>query len=371
MVERLAPAAAPAAVALFVAMGIVSSPRPLVVSVLAGLLAVGATLVLTIRATTGWPLVAGAAVSGVAITVIGSGAPSNLGWFGLCVLAALCAFRGGTPQVAWFAAGAVLVLAAQWAAMSDDPGWGAWIAGTLFTTIASLQGRRQRELLEQLRAAQAGLAERARSEERTRIARDMHDVVGHALTVSLLHLTSARLALDEAPEEARASLAEAERLSRRSLAEVRQALGVLRADEPSTFAPTPDADRIEDLVDSFRRAGTPVSCEVAGDLSMLSATGGLTLYRILQEALTNVVRHAPGAAAHVRIEVDANGTRLTVENPGPAAGHRGEPVGTGILGMRERAEALGGRLTAGPSPVGWRVEALLPAAVARIPAETS
>jgi signal transduction histidine kinase len=234
------------------------------------------------------------------------------------------------------------------------------------------QGRRQRELLEQLRAAQAGLAEQARSEERTRIARDMHDVVGHALTVSLLHLSSARLMLDESPEEAKASLAEAERLGRRSLVEVRHALGALRADEPSSLAPTPDAGQIGDLVDSFRRAGTPVNWEVAGDLATLSATAGLTVYRILQEALTNVVRHAPRATARVRIALDADGTRLTVDNAGAGAGHRGEiPVGTGLLGMRERAEALGGRLTAGPTPEGWRVEAVLPPAVARVPAETS
>jgi signal transduction histidine kinase len=234
--------------------------------------------------------------------------------------------------------------------------------------VVCLLARRQRELVEQLHAAQAGLADRARLEERTRIAREMHDVVGHALTVSLLHVASARLALDEDPEEAKASLAEAERLGRSSLAEVRQAVGMLREEGSGSIAPLPAGDQLGDLLESFRRAGLPVTYEVVGDPSTLTATGGLTLYRILQEALTNVVRHAPGATARVRVEVRSDGTSLSVDNP---VDHqvRDPEGGTGVLGMRERAEAVGGRLTAGPTTHGWRVEAELPVTLVPVSAE--
>lgn len=220
--------------------------------------------------------------------------------------------------------------------------------------------RRERALSEQLRAAQADLADRAAAEERTRIARELHDVIGHALTVSVLHVTSARLALDEDPAEARASLVEAERLAQQSLAEVRAAVGLMRTEGAGAGAtvPLPKIDRIDELLESFRRAGTPVSCEMVGNPASLTAAAGLTVYRILQEALTNVARHAPGSAADVQVEVSATRTRVRIDSKGAARLDRTD--GAGLRGMRERAEALGGTLFAGPAPTGWRVEALLP-----------
>ena len=202
--------------------------------------------------------------------------------------------------------------------------------------------RQQRLLVVQLRDAQAGLADRARVEERNRIAGEMHDVIGHALTVSLLHVSSARLALDDDPAEAKESLAEAERLAQQSLAEVRAAVGLMRGHDPSAVAPMPGAGEVAELVDSFRRAGTTVELAVDGDLGSLGATLGLAVYRIVQESLTNASRHAAGSAVTVRIDVGGGDTTVTVVSdgaPGP------EPrEGSGVLGMRERAEALGGRL---------------------------
>jgi signal transduction histidine kinase len=255
-----------------------------------------------------------------------------------------------------------VILCAQWLRISDEPGWGAWIAGTVFTTVVCVLARRQRALIEQLRDAQAGLAERTRAEERNRIAGEMHDVIGHALTVSLLHVSSARLALDDDPDVARASLAEAERLGQQSLAEVRQAVGMLRDQQASTVAPMPGAAQLADLVEAFRRAGREVHLEIDGDPGRLTTTAGLTVYRIVQEALTNVVRHAPDATAWVHLAVLDDRTRLTVEDNGrtPAV-RRGNRDGVGIISMRERAEAVGGRLTAAPAGIGWRVEAVLPA----------
>ena len=368
MVDRIARATGPAALALFVVIGIRVSPQPLALTLAAGVVAVAVSVVLAVRSSEGWPAFAGTATAtaGVAVICSGSGT-ANLAWFALCVLCGWCALRAGPAQALLLCGGTLVFLVVELQLQEEESGWGAWIVGTIFTTVVCLLTRRQRELVGQLRAAQAGLADRARLEERARIAREMHDVVGHALTVSLLHVASARLALDEDPEEAKASLAEAERLGRNSLAEVRQAVGMLREPGHGLVAPLPAGGQLDELVESFRRAGLTVTYEVVGDPSQLTANGGLTVYRIMQEALTNVVRHAPGAAALVRVDVRPDGTSLSVVN---AAERRvgGCEGGTGVLGMRERAEAVGGRLTAGPSPDGWRVAAELPVNLAPVSA---
>jgi len=359
MVDRTARVAAPAALALFVVAGAVLGRQPVPVAVGAGVVAVITAVVLAARETTGRALLAGLAVTATAATVVSWGVASNLGWFGLFILVGWCAIGAGTAETVLLTASVVATVVVQWFLYPADQGWGAWIAGAIFTAVVCVLGRRQADLVEQLRTAQAGLAESARLEERTRIAREIHDVVGHALTVSLLHVTSARLALDDDPADARASLEEAERLGRRSLTEVRQAVGVLRDHEPRSLAPMPGADQLEELADSFRTAGTPVELDVVGDRTTLTATGGLTVYRILQEALTNVARHAPRSPARVRLEIMDDGARISVDNP--VTSPDGAPTdGSGIRGMRERAESLGGTLDAGPSVTGWHVEAVLP-----------
>jgi len=347
-----------AALALFVGIGAVLSDRspPVVVGCL--VVAVATVVVLLVRSAEGWPLTAGIAAVTLAVVVLGSGSPTNLGWFALCVLAGWCALQAGTPQAVVLVAGMVVLLVWQWILVSEDGGWGAWIAGTIFTGVVGVLARRQAELVEELREAQSGLADRARAEERNRIARELHDVIGHSLTVSLLHVSSARLAVAEEPAAALASLEEAERLGRQSLAEVRQVVGLMRADGRTGVTPMPGADQIETLVESVRRAGTPVELQVMGSTAALTATAGLAAYRILQESLTNAARHAPGAATVVRVEVGATETRLTVDSAGAPGAER--PGALGILSMRERSEALGGRLSAGPLGSGWRVEAVLP-----------
>jgi signal transduction histidine kinase len=361
MIERAGWIAAPAAVALFVVVGVVMSQRPPMVAVSAGVAAVAMCVFLAFRSITGWTLVVGLSLAGFAVAVVCGGNPATLGWFTLCVLAGWCALNAPTRHAVILGGVLIVLLVVQWLDLSDEPGWGAWIAGTVFTTIVCALARRQRDLIDQLREAQAGLAERTRAEERNRIAGEMHDVIGHALTVSLLHVTSARLALDEDPEEARASLAEAERLGQQSLAEVRQAVGMLREQRDSSVAPMPGAGELPELVESFRRAGRDVHLEVDGDLDTLTTTAGLTVYRIAQEALTNVVRHAPTASAWVRIETSQDSTVLTIDDDGGVPVGHDDRTGVGIISMRERAEATGGRLMAGPAGIGWRVEAVLPA----------
>lgn len=357
MVERAVRGAVPAALALFVALSGALSDRPALVIVGALLVAAVTVTALLVRDATGWTLAAGIAVVAAAVTVLASGSSVNLGWFAFCVLVGWCALRAGPRQAIALTAGMVLVMFGQWLSMQEEPGWAAWSAGTIFTAVVSLLARRQADLIDQLHAAQAGLAERARAEERNSIAREIHDVIGHSLTVSLLHVSSARLAVEEEPAEALAALEEAERLGRQSLAEVRQVVGLMR-DGAEDAAPLPGAERIGELVESVRRAGTPVVLDVQGETESLTATSGLTLYRILQEALTNVARHAPGAATTVDLEIAAGETRLCVDSAGPPGPSRTDTLG--ILSMQERAEALGGRLSAGPGGSGWRVEAVLP-----------
>ncbi|WP_134767323.1 histidine kinase [Nocardioides sp. 1609] len=356
MVERWARWSGPVAVALLLAAGVLLTDRPVVLAVAVSVTAVGICVVVARVWLTEWAaVVAFLPVVGL-VYVLAAGLSANLGWFAICVVVGWVALTSGPAPTAVFTAVALVGFVVQ-GLVEPEPGWGTWCAGVLFTALACQMASRQRVLLAELRAAQAGLAERAAAEERNRIAHELHDVIGHALTVSLLHVTSARLALEEDPAEAAASLAEAERLARQSLAEVRSVVGLMK--DAGAAGPLPGADQLDELVASFVRAGADVDWSVTGDPSHLTATEGLTLYRILQEALTNVVRHAPGAPVTARLELVAGRCRVVVDSRAPAGVATAD--GTGLDGMRQRAVALGGELTAGPHDGGWRVEAVLPA----------
>jgi signal transduction histidine kinase len=146
----------------------------------------------------------------------------------VCALAGYVALSGSARQAWAYAGAAVAVLLLEATVLSDESGWAAWVGGTLFSVVICRMARRQQDLVAELRAAQADLADKVRAEERTRVARELHDVIAHSLTVSLLHVSSARLAVQHAPEEAADALAQAEALGRQSLAEVRSAVGLLR-----------------------------------------------------------------------------------------------------------------------------------------------
>jgi signal transduction histidine kinase len=299
-----------------------------------------------------------AVVAAAGIVVLGTGLSSNVGWFGICLLAGWCSLLAPRAHalVFWVAALAVFGAEQLWA--ESDPGWASWCIGTTFMTFAVLVLRRQRLLVAELRAAQAGLADRARAEERTRIARELHDVIAHSLTVTLLHIAGARLAVRFDPDDADRALAEAERLGRESLDEVRATVGLLASPGADAAAPPlPGLASVPDLVDRFRAAGEPVALTVEGDAATVPATTGLAVYRIVQEALTNAAKHAPGSAVDVRIALGRS-VRVDVDSAGrPRTGH-----GLGLDGMRERAGSLGGTLTAGPGGRGWLVRAELPLA---------
>jgi signal transduction histidine kinase len=217
------------AFAAFVLVGLVIRlPEYLPVApVAAGVaLAAGAVLFTPDRA----PLLAWALVAGAGVALLGSGSSSTVGWFALTIVGFWCALSGTRREAFVLWAGSLLVFVVQWIWVEPDPGWAAWIAGGTMALVGGLLIRHQFELVTELRAAQADLAERSRTEERSRIARELHDVIAHSLTVSLLHVAAARMAVQYDPAGAIRSLEEAERLGRESLREVRATVGLLRTD---------------------------------------------------------------------------------------------------------------------------------------------
>ena len=334
-------------------------------AVIAAVVAIGAGILL---ARSWQPLLAYAALATAGIAVIGDGRSYNVVWFAVCLLAGWCALAGGRRDGLVYLAGVLALFAGEWLWIRPDPGWAAWMSGSTLTVLAGLLIRHQIDLVAQLREAQASLAAKTRVEERNRVARELHDVIGHTLVVSLLHVQSARLAVEHDPADAARALAEAERLGQECLAEVRMTVGMLREDErggpvsggsvsDGVAAPLPGVEEVPALVERFRSAGADITLTVQGDTGGLPATTGLAVYRIAQEALTNAAKHAPGAPTAVRLSVDGGRVTLTADSSGPP----GTGTGLGLVSMRERAESLGGTCEAGPGGRGWLVRATLPA----------
>ena len=198
------------------------------------------------------------------------------------------------------------------------------------------------------------------SEERARIAREMHDVVSHSLAAIVMQSGGAANVLDSDPDRARQSLATIEATARRGLEEMRRMLGLL-GDTEVELAPQPGLSRIDDLLSTARSAGLDVECRVAGDGPPLPAAVDVSAFRIVQESLTNVMKHA--GVGRVEIEVRREPDHLAIDVVDDGRTVEDEPgVGRGLAGMRERAEVLGGTLDAGPrvDGPGFRVAARLP-----------
>ena len=201
------------------------------------------------------------------------------------------------------------------------------------------------------------------AEERLRIARELHDVVAHSMSVIAVQAGTGRLAIDADPVAARNSLVVIEDTSRAALDEMRRLLGVLRNDTPSLDgrSPAPGLDAVDDLIARTEAGGVPVSLRIDGERRRLPGGLELAAYRILQEALTNVARHAPGATANVVLTFGPDALTVEVVNarggPGPTTD---EGTGLGLVGMRERAAVYNGTVDAGPTPTGgFRVRAEL------------
>ncbi|MFF2950223.1 sensor histidine kinase [Kitasatospora sp. NPDC057965] len=211
-------------------------------------------------------------------------------------------------------------------------------------------------------------ARRRVADERIRIARDLHDVVAHHIALANAQAGIAVHLLDRHPAQAREMLSHLTDATGSALRELKATVGLLRsADDPQApLEPAPGLDRLPDLIGAFERAGLPVRLAVEGEPQPLSPGVDLTAYRILQESLTNVAKHAAGSTADVTLAYSGSRVLLTVANGRPAPGPRSGVVapvggGFGLIGMRERAAAVGGRLTADRRPGGgFLVSAELP-----------
>ncbi|KUO17328.1 sensor histidine kinase [Streptomyces dysideae] len=246
----------------------------------------------------------------------------------------------------------------------------AWVLGDSIRTrrayFAQLEERATR--LEKEREAQAKVAVAA---ERARIARELHDVVAHNVSVMVVQADGAAYVLDSAPDQAKKALETISSTGRQALAEMRRLLGVLRTgehQEGGEYVPQPDVEQIDDLVQQCRSSGLPVDFKVEGTPRPLPSGVELTAYRIVQEALTNTRKHGgPNAGASVRLVYFDDGLGLLVEDDGKGAPHElyeeggADGRGHGLIGMRERVGMVGGTLDAGPRPGGgFRISALLP-----------
>jgi signal transduction histidine kinase len=229
-----------------------------------------------------------------------------------------------------------------------------WMGGAAF--------RRQEEIHLELTQAQTRLAVQAVEEERHRLARDIHDLIAHSLAVTMLQLSGARLALKAGDtNEALEALQDAETAGRSAMAEIHRTVGLLGSAGADTSPfPTPCAADVPGLVADFRRAGLQVAFALHGDLDAVPMATGLASYRMVQESLSNAVKHAPGAPVTLDVSVGEQEITINVSNPAPAGVTAGSTSGNGLRGMAERAELLGGVASAGNGDGTWKVDARLP-----------
>ncbi|WP_198679287.1 sensor histidine kinase [Thermomonospora amylolytica] len=282
---------------------------------------------------------------------------------GGAIAALLCLYSLAVRSPRQVTVGVGLITAAGAALLSGSAAFGAIAAVTVPLLVGSFVRER--------RAASAKLAEQERRhkeaeavlKERQRIARELHDVVAHHMSMIAIQAEAAPYAEPSMPDRTKADLAQIRSTALEALTELRRVLGVLRTENGAETDPQPALDRLDDLIANARAAGLDVTSRTIGAPRSLPPGHGLTAYRIVQEALSNAMRHAPGAHVDVEIQHGSDALRIKVVNGPPA--QRAEPSaaggGHGLIGMRERAAMLGGEITAGPAPEGgFAVEAVLP-----------
>jgi signal transduction histidine kinase len=221
----------------------------------------------------------------------------------------------------------------------------------------------QARLLVQQRETQAQLADHAAADERRRIACEVHDVIAHALSATMLHVTAARRALsqDRDVDDAVDALTDAERLGRQATTDIRRTVGLLETG-PASTGPEPGTADIPGLIDDFVQAGLTVNRRTDDRTEQVSAAVGLALYRITQESLANIAKHAADSETTVELTISRSAALLSVVNEMPVAvqGGSASQNGRGLAGMRHRVESLGGAVDAGPRDRGWLVRAEIP-----------
>jgi signal transduction histidine kinase len=307
-----------------------------------------------------------------AVLALAEGTLTISGLFGLLVVLYLCASR---YRRRWCVVAALPFFVNAVAPYSgDDAGFSSVLL--LFVVVGALalgDSRRERgqaiaERDETRRAMRDTLEDQAAMGERARIARDLHDIVAHHVSAIAVEAETARLTTKRLPTEGREHFESIGRTARDALDEMRRLLGVLRADadDGGERVPQPGLGQLGELIETARAAGSTVRLTMSGQVTALPPGVDLCAYRIVQEALTNARRHAPGATVDIEIAYNAESVRLAVRDDGPGPAD-GELEGHGLLGMRERATIAGGTLRVGSSEGGgFSVESELPIpAVAR------
>ena len=336
----------------------VSGPMPALV-----LLGLAATLPLALRRTAPIPVVATVIASTIGLDVISIEQEPQTTLLPV-LLATFSAGAFSSRRAALF--GAVIAIGGIFANQPDDfvvMGpllLGTWGVGRL-VRAHSIQSARLAELTEVLKREQADNARLAIAHERVRIARELHDVVAHSVSVIVVQAGAERLALGEERPATREVLQEIERTGREALVEMRRLVGVLRrGDERAELAPQPSLARLEELVDHVRRAGLPVELSVTGTVVELSPGADVSAFRIVQEALTNALKHTDRAATRVVLRYGEDRLEIEVADDGRRDVAR-NGTGHGLVGMRERIALYGGELDVGPRPGGgYSVSAQLP-----------
>ncbi|MGW6457232.1 sensor histidine kinase [Streptomyces sp. NPDC055078] len=319
-----------------------------------------------------WPVAALAGTVAATLVYVGAGYPYGPVFLPM-IVAAFAAVVSGHRRAAWWIVGGFWVghvLLGHWLyRYLPPPGdsgqpWGqeliiaAWVTAVL--AASELVRVRRQEWVRQ-RTERAVAAKRRADEERLRIARELHDVLAHSISVINVQAGVGLALLDSDPEQARTALTTIKAASKEALGEVRQVLDSLRTPGDAPRAPAPGLDRLPELVEQAAGAGLTVTVDTAGTPLALPPGTDLAAFRIIQEALTNVVRHSRSRTARVRIAHEPGHLVLGIDDDGPAAGSDAGGSGNGLAGMRERAAALGGTIDAGPRPDGgFRVRADLP-----------
>ncbi|MFD9884640.1 sensor histidine kinase [Streptomyces alboflavus] len=318
------------------------------------------------------PVLVAYTTAGTAVVYLGAGYP-----YGpvLITVAVGCftAVVAGHRYAAWGAVGMLWaghLLIAHWLYQYLPPGddgpssWGGEVVIAVWVVaIAAVSelARTRREQWAKERAERELAARRRADEERLRMARELHDVLAHSISVINVQAGVGLALLDSDPEQARTALTTIKAASKEALGEVRQVLDTLRAPGAAPRAPAPGLDRLPELVEQARSTGLTVTVTTEGSRASLPPGADLAAFRIVQEALTNVVRHSESRTATVLVHRAPDAVTLRVDDEGPATGAEAGGSGNGLAGMRERAAALGGTIEAGPRPDGgFRVTAVLP-----------
>jgi signal transduction histidine kinase len=306
----------------------------------------------------------------VLAATLGAGALGNSGWLGLIIaFVSADVLRRRAAAIASLVIGYAVSFWPPWligkrghADLAVALGVAAWLLVLL--AVAELIRMRGQRAAAAARSREDQLQRRA-SEERVRIARDLHDVLAHNISVINVQASTALHLMDRQPDRAREALTSIHEVSKQALTELRTVLGVLRADsDAAPRSPSPGLSQLGDLVSAVRNTGLDARLVVRGEPVPLSSDVDLAGYRIVQEALTNTSRHSTSKAAEVVVSYQPDGVAIQVDDAGPAQ-HRptadGLSAGNGITGMTERAAALGGTLSAGHrADGGFRVQAWLP-----------